>query len=166
MKSAGFHRVLVRGVIAKNEGCGTVHVKDVPEVLRMSAEFGGKLISCTCGAENRFVQSSFPSVSVKYIQTCYEEVSRVVIASRGSSDVWIENGDCNQESFLGFIQLLFDKTATILKSTALAIPPNVSAILPNVSVRKTKWLVGIKHTLVRFPPVCCTQNSWNKMHAL
>lgn len=38
---------------------------------------------------------------------------------RDSGNVWSENSDGNGKSFVGFVQLFFDKSITILKCTAL-----------------------------------------------
>lgn len=68
----------------------------------------------------------------------------------------IENTHENAEPFRCFMHLLSDKTAATLKSTALVANP-LHAILLNVSARKRRRLIGTRHTLVGFLPVCCTQ---------
>lgn len=52
-----------------------------------------------------------------------------------NENTWVENSTVNAESFVGFISLFPDKTATTLKSTVL-VAYQLDSIHSNVSVTK------------------------------
>lgn len=58
-----------------------------------------------------------------------------MIISHGSCDVWTENINETVELFVGFVQLLSDKTAMTFKRMALVKYP-VHAALLNLFVRR------------------------------
>lgn len=62
---------------------------------------------------------------------------------------WTDNGDGSTRSFIGFIYLSFDETATKLSSTAL-VAYSVHVVFPNKSVRKSQCMMDNGHELVRF----------------
>lgn len=70
-----------------------------------------------------------------------------------SRDEWIEKDDGDMELFVWFTQLLFDKTATTLRSTVLVVSPVHSITILNVSARRRLWLIGNGHILVGYLPV-------------
>lgn len=67
-------------------------------------------------------------------------MKKAVIGSYNSECVLIEKGEGNVETFVGFVQLISDKKATTLKSTAL-LSYRVHAILVNFFVGRIKWLI-------------------------
>lgn len=60
-----------------------------------------------------------------------------------SGSVQIGNSDVNAKSFVGFIPLFFDITATTFKSTAFVTIP-VNAVLLNVSDKRSQLLIGVE----------------------
>lgn len=67
----------------------------------------------------------------------------------------IDKSNGNVESFVGFIQLIFEKTATTMRSTALlAYPAHV--ILLSLLVIRRQSLLDNGCSLVTFQPVCCS----------
>lgn len=71
---------------------------------------------------NTLRRAALSGMTTKYIQTSYEDPKKEVNGSPDCRDVCLENFDLNAEWFVGSIQLVFDKTATKLKSSALVAP--------------------------------------------
>lgn len=70
--------------------------------------------------------------------------------------VWIKKSSGNVKPFVGFVQFISDKTATILKITVI-VAYAVHALFLNVSARRRQFLTDNGRTLVGFLSVCCTR---------
>lgn len=76
----------------------------------------------------------FLSMITNYNVKSKEVVKNESMKSYDSQDVWIEKCKENIESFAGFIQVFFEKTATMLRITAVVAYP-LHTILLNVLAR-------------------------------
>lgn len=76
-------------------------------------------------------------MTMEYFLTSCENMKKEMRVSRDCGNVNTQNGDGNATSLGGFVQIVSDKTAAILKGTAL-VAYAVQAILLNVSPRRRK----------------------------
>lgn len=65
--------------------------------------------------ENVFSRVVSFNTATDYILTCYENVRKEVIASQGGGNLWIEKGEGNLKTFVVFVQLFYNRRATMLK---------------------------------------------------
>lgn len=150
MKDAGFRRYLLRGDIREMEGCGKLYVNYVTELPQKKAPFCGKVeTEFRPESQNTSSRVAASSMSMEYIPTRYKV--KEVIGSCESGSIWSEYRDENVKLFLSLVQLISDKMATSLKSTAL-VAYYVNTILLKVSATRRQRLLDIVHTKVRFLP--------------
>lgn len=98
------HGDLVRISRVKKDSQSTLYVKDLTEVPQKQVQFcENECIMFGPGNRNAFSRKFFASMTPSYIRTCYKEVEKEVMRSHNSGDVWIETGEGNKESFVGFI---------------------------------------------------------------
>lgn len=88
MKEDGIRRVLLRGRIAKKDGCATLYLRDVAEVLRNHVEFcGGDDITFRQERGNALSRYASQSLITNYIQILYEGVRKKVMESHDNGTV-------------------------------------------------------------------------------
>lgn len=91
-------------------------------------------------------------------EICYKNVKKEVMQFHYSSIVRIEKGDANIESFLGFISVLFWQEGDAVEKHSI---DNLSfQCHSSISVILSGWwkqcLIGNVYMLIRFIPVCCS----------
>lgn len=86
----------------------------------------------------------------------YKEGEKKVMKSFYSRVICSRMGSRNRESYVRFMLIFSDKTATTLQGTWLVYNP-VYNILLNVSLRKKQRTIDIVHALVGFLPKNCIE---------
>lgn len=84
-------------------------MKDVTEVLRKEVELcEDEDIMFRPEREDGSTSVTSPYMRTKYIQNFYDKVKKEVLGSVESDVLWMENGEGNVKSFVGFVQLFLD----------------------------------------------------------
>lgn len=123
-KSNEVYKFLRRGGTKRNDGCGTLFMKNVTKLLQRLIELcENNFAMFSLGRRNTLSNATFPIMITDNIQTYYKDVNKKVEGSRGGNNVWIENFYGTVELFVGFVDFIFDKTAATLKSTTLIAVP-------------------------------------------
>lgn len=103
LKIAGFHIVIVRGIIAKMDCCSTLHVKWVYSELRKKIDFCENVdIMFRLEQGNPSSKAAFSSTTMVHNSPCDQVMKKEVMGSRNSKNVWTANSDVNAESFSYF----------------------------------------------------------------
>ena len=87
-----------------------------------------------------------------YFHDMYKAVRQRVMSSSDRTLVWNDNDASFPESFVGFLQLFSDKTASSLTSSAFVAYP-LHAVLLNCAPQQKEWLINNGYTIIGFLPV-------------
>lgn len=132
-----------------------------PEEFGCRASKAGQLLQETgyyvpFGGGNAWSKAASPSKTTEYTRTGDEEMKNGEVGPRDSGSACIANSDEIPKAFVGFIQILADKTERTLNSTASVVYP-VHAIVLNVNARRVCCSIGNSHTLILLLETCFTQ---------
>ena len=82
----------------------------------------------------------------------YNSVRRRVFSTADAKVIWNEDSPSTPRSFVGYLQLFSDKTATTLTSSAFVAYP-LHAVLLNTTPEEREWLINNGYTIIGFLPV-------------
>lgn len=81
--------------------------------------FAEKMILYSVRRGNALSRTVSTGMATYYVPTCYEELKKRVMRSSDCCSLWSESEGGNEESFVGFVQFVSDKTATTSNATSL-----------------------------------------------
>lgn len=91
-------------------------------------------------------------LETSHFHDVYKSVRHRVFSSSDSTVIWNENNPSRARSFVGFLQLFSDKTATTLTTSAFVAYP-LHEVLLNTTAEKREWLINNGYTIIGFLPV-------------
>ena len=92
----------------------------------------------------------------EFFHTVYNSIRQRVFSSRNEKVVWKDTDRALPRSFVGFLQVFSDKTASTLSSSAFVAYP-IHVVFLNTSPSKREWLINNGYSIIGFLPVSISE---------